>query len=293
MKYSIIIPNWNGLELLKKNFRKVLALDADEIIISDDGSTDQSLRFIEKNFLKDKRKKPKIIIVKHKRRGFAGNVNRGVQHASGDVIVLLNLDVAPRKDLLKTLEEHFLDPTVFGVSFNEINYPKFSWAKGYFLKGYIIHAPGKKTKEARQTFWISGGSGAFRKTMWDRLGGFDEDFKFYWEDIDLSYRAQKRGWKCIWDPKAKVIHKHGQSFRKVNKGYLSLIKERNHLLFIWKNLTDSKLFPKHLTGMLYRLKNPGYLKVILAALLKLPKIAPKRIVEREEEIISDRKLLNL
>lgn len=286
MKFSIIVPNWNGLELLKKNLGKVLVIGADEVIISDDDSRDGSLEYL-------KEKYPKVKVITHRRLGFAGNVNRGVEAAKHEVVILLNLDVIPRKNLLKPLKEDFQEPTVFAVSFNEINDPKLSWTKGYFLKGYIVHASGRKTKTPHQTFWVSGGSGAFRKSMWERLGGFDESFKFYWEDIDLCYRAQKRGWKCLWDPRAKVVHRHEQTLKKLRKGYLSLIKERNQLLFIWKNLTDTRLFLKHILGIFYRLRNPGYIKVILAALLKLPTIFPKRLKEREEAIISDRKILNL
>lgn len=286
MKFSIIIPNWNGLELLKKNLGKVLAVEADEVIVSDDESKDGSLEYLREKF-------PKIKLVSHRRLGFAGNVNRGVEAAKNEIVILLNLDVVPHKDLLKPLKEDFQDPTVFAVSFNEINSPKLSWTKGYFLKGYIIHSAGRKTKTFHQTFWVSGGSGAFRKSMWDRLRGFDENFKFYWEDVDVCYRAQKRGWKCLWDPRAEVVHKHESTFKKLRKSYVSLIQERNQLLFIWKNLTDSKLLPKHIAGIFYRLRNPGYLKVVLAALLKLPSIIPKRLKEQEETIISDRKILNL
>lgn len=286
MKFSIVIPNWNGLGLLKKNFKKVLTVGADEVIVSDDDSKDGSLDYLEEKF-------PKVKIVSHKRLGFAGNVNRGVEVAKNEIIILLNLDVLPQKNLLAPLKEDFQEPTVFAVSFNEINNPKFSWTKGYFLKGYIIHAAGRKTKKPHETFWVSGGSGAFRKSMWGRLGGFDESFKFYWEDVDLCYRAQKRGWKCLWDPRAKVIHKHESTFKKLRKSYVALIQERNQLLFIWKNLTAPKLMPKHIAGIFYRLRNPGYLKVVLAALIKLPGLIPKRLKEQEEAIISDRKILNL
>ncbi len=286
MKFSVIIPNWNNLDLFRKNLRKIIAIEADEVIVTDDNSKDGSLDYLKKNF-------PKVKLVTHRRLGFAGNVNRGVEIAKHEIIVLLNIDVIPRKNSLQPLKEDFKDPTVFAVSFNEINNPKLSWTKGYFLKGYIIHAAGKKTKTPHQTFWASGGSAAFRKSMWERLGGFDESFKFYWEDIDLCYRAQKRGWRCLWDPRAQVTHQHESTFKKLRKSYVSLIQERNQLLFIWKNLTAPKLMPKHLAGIFYRLRNPGYLKVILAALIKLPGLIPKRFKEQEEAIISDKKILNL
>lgn len=285
MTISIIIPNWNGKKLLEKNLPAVLSAGVDEVIVSDDGSTDKSVEFLKKNF-------PQVKVVEHRRLGFAGNCSQGVKAAEGEIVVLLNTDVIPEKDFLKPLKGSFKDPKVFAVSFNEINDPKLSWTKGEFERGFIIHKSQKKDGRVHRTFWASGGSGAFRKKMWEELGGMDELFNpFYWEDLDLCYRAQKRGWKVLWEPKSKVHHKHeGIIGKNFSRKYINLIWERNQLIFIWKNLTDCRLFLRHIVSLFYRLRRPGYIKVILAALLKAPLIISKRIKEKREAVLSDQEI---
>lgn len=276
MKTAVIIPNWQGRRLLKKNLPSVLRVGFDEIIVVDDASTDDSVSFLQENF-------PTVHIVRHKKNlGFASTVNDGVTAANADVVFLLNSDVVPDKNILNPVLGYFSDPEVFGVSLGEVGY---SYAVPQIKDGFVGHAPGPQSNKAHDTFWISGGSGAFRRTMWKKLGGMDTMFSpFYWEDTDLSFRALKRGWKLIWEPKAQVVHKHESTINTKNfsKKYMDYIKERNQLLFHWKNLEWSWILRKHIWGLLWRLKNPGYFVVILLALVKLPQVIVRRIQERKE-----------
>jgi O-antigen biosynthesis protein len=269
MKFSIIIPNWNGRKLLEKNLPAVMASKPDEIIIVDDASTDDSVTFL-------KEKYPEVILLVNKENlGFAKSCNRGVVQAKGDIVVLLNNDVVPEPNFLSECVKPFEDPKVFAVSFNE---PQWSWAKIYWEKGFVEHEPGPVSDKEHFSGWASGGSSAFRKSLWMELGGFDEIYHpFYWEDIDLSYRAWKRGYKVLWNPKAIVHHKHeGTIGKHFTKNYVDDISSRNQLIFIWKNINDRKLLSDHLVNLVKRLKNPGYLKTITAALFKLPEILKQR-----------------
>lgn len=284
MKFSIVIPVWNSLALLQKNLPAVVAVGADEIIIGDDASTDASLAFLRKNY-------PSIKVVSHPRLGFAGNVNAAVRQAEGDIVVLLNTDVLPEKNFLQPLVKDFADSRVFGVSCNEINHPHYGPTRGIFDRGYITHEPRAKTPKTVRTFWVSGGSGAFRKSMWNQLGGFDESFRFYWEDIDLAYRAQKRGWLCLWNPAARVVHEHEGTIKKLNRKKMSRLQERNQLLFIWKNLTDTDLWLRHFIGLLLRFSHPGYFIVFLQALTQRGYIVKMRKKEQKETKTTDRQLL--
>lgn len=276
MKTAVVIPNWQGRKLLEKNLSAVLKVGFDEIIVVDDASTDDSVEFLQKN-------SPTVKIVRHKlNKGFSSTVNDGVKATNADVVFLLNSDVVPEKNIINPCIAHFADPKVFGVSLGEVGY---SYAIPKIEGGFVGHAPGIVSKEAHSTFWISGGSGAFRRAMWEKLGGMDEMFNpFYWEDIDLSFRALKRGWKLIWEPKAGVVHKHESTINTKNfsKKYMDYIKERNQLLFHWKNLEIGWLLSKHLLGLLRRLGNPGYSVVIFLAILKLPQIIVRRIKEGKE-----------
>jgi hypothetical protein len=107
---SIVIPNWNGVELLKKHLQKVIDnAPGAEIVVADDVSTDGSVEYLRKNF-------PKVVVVElNKRVGFAANVNAGVAKATGDIVILLNTDVEPEKGFLKPLLPHFENLDMFAV----------------------------------------------------------------------------------------------------------------------------------------------------------------------------------
>ena len=111
---------------------------------------------------------------------------------------------------------------------------------------------------------------------------------FYWEDIDLSYRAQKRGYTVLWEPRARVDHIHESTISKLSPKYTERIRERNQLVFIWKNLTSKNLSKKHMSWLFERVvKHPGYLVVIFMAALKLGLVVKKHQREIKESKISD------
>ena len=295
MKISIVIPNWNGKKLLEKNLPlvfKALPKKA-EIIIIDNGSTDGSVEEIKNLKLKMKNCNLKLKIILNKTNlGFARAVNQGVKKARGDLVVLLNNDVIPEKGFLQKCLNHFEDLKVFAVSFNEQNW---SWAKIKWANGFIEHESGSKTDKVHFSGWASGGSAVFRKSIWEKLGGLDEIYSpFYWEDVDLSYRAWKRDYKILWEPKAVVCHKHEETIKRFPKNYINFISRRNQLLFIWKNITNSKMILEHKFWLWKKLlTTPGYWKPYLAALSKLFQILPKRFKERKEVKISDREIFKM
>lgn len=287
MKVSIVIPNYNGRQLLGSNLPLVYEAkekkenNIKEIIIVDDASTDESVSFIKNNF-------PDIRLVKHtQNRGFPASVNTGVRSAKNGLVVLLNSDVKPNADFLVSSLKHFTDDNVFAVSFHEKGY---GYAKGRFKDGFIVHGPGKEVGKTSNTFWANGGSAIFRRSLWVKLGGMDEKLfsPFYWEDVDLSYRAAKRGYKILWEPRSKVVHKHESTISKISKKRRSRIQQRNQLLFIWKNLTSSRMFKKHLSGLArYTLRHPGYLIILISAFLKIPNTLKARKKEKKECKVSD------
>lgn len=246
MTVSIIIPNWNGVNLLKKHLRRVIEVaPKSEIVVADDASSDESLDFLRQHF-------PAVKVVRQNiRRGFAENVNAGVKAAHGDIILLLNTDVEPEKGFSEALLSHFKDPDVFAVgcldkSFEESKVILRGRGIAHWYRGFFVHARGEVDK--KDTAWVSGGSGAFRKSMWDELGGMDTLYSpFYWEDIDLSYRARKAGWKIVFEPKSIVRHYHeeGKIKREFTPAQVKRISYRNQFLFIWKNLTDTSILFSH------------------------------------------------
>src|SRR3989304_9118561 len=123
MKVSIIIPNWNGKNLLEKNLPAVVNAKGNsknniaEIIIVDDKSTDDSIPFLESNYGSE------VKIIRHREnRGFSSAVNTGVRSAKSPLICLLNTDVVPSVNFLEAAIIHFSNPHVFGVSLHEQGY---------------------------------------------------------------------------------------------------------------------------------------------------------------------------
>ena len=292
MKISIIIPWYNTESLVDIHLSKVVEASKNpknnikEIIVVDDASKDKSVEFIKQKF-------PIIRLIRHKKnRGFSSTVNTGVRMAKGELVCLLNSDVSPETNFLEKIASDFGDDNVFGVSLNEIGV--FGWAKGGFKDGFIVHAPGGKSELVHNTFWVSGGTGVYRRKTWIKIGGMDEKLftPFYWEDLDLSYRAMKRGYILLWEPDAKVTHNHETTIGKISKSKVLAIQERNHLLFMWKNVTSKRLFGKHITGLLGRIAmHPGYLKIVFLALLKLSDIVKLRSKEVRESKVSDEAIL--
>lgn len=288
MKVSIVIPSFNTDFLLEKNLPVVLKASTNpgnnilEVIIVDDASKDKSASIVKEKF-------PTIRLFRHKiNRGFSASVNTGVRSARGDLICLLNTDVLPSVDFLEKALPHFENPKVFAVSLNEIG--SYSWAKGSFRNGFIEHEPGTKDDKPHFTFWVSGGSGVFRRSTWVHLGGMDEKLlsPFYWEDIDLCYRAMKRGYELLWEPEAKVEHKHESTIKQLSQSYVQRIRERNQLLFIWKNLTSPNLFRKHLVGLFRRIfTHPGYVRIVFMSLLRIGVVLKGRAKEKREAKVSD------
>ncbi|MEK7130018.1 MAG: glycosyltransferase family 2 protein [Patescibacteria group bacterium] len=297
-RVSVVIPNWNGKHLLEKHLPSVIqAVDGAQIIVADDGSSDGSVQYLQVKF------RDVVLVQKKNHEGFASTVNAGVTAASGDIVVLLNTDVVPEENFLQPLISHFIDEKVFAVSCMDKSKEGDSvvlrgrglakWQRGFF-----VHERGEV--DATDTAWVSGGSGAFRKSMWVSLGGMDPLFNpFYWEDIDLSYRARKAGYRILFEPKSIVRHFHeeGKIKRSFSNIAIKIVAYRNQFIFIWKNISDVRLLLSHvfwtpirlfqslLTGDIWM--TVGY----WAALVRLPKIIVSRIKASSHWKRSDRDLL--
>jgi O-antigen biosynthesis protein len=300
MNISIVIPNYNGEKILEKNLPKVLIAAGDaEIIVVDDASVDKSLEKLE-TFGE------RIKIVKNKKNlGFSSTVNKGVKEANGEVVVLLNTDVIPEKGFLIPLLAHFKDDKVFAVGCMDksVENNKIVFrgrGVGKWDKGFLIHSRGEVNRAS--TFWVAGGSGAFKKNIWDKLGGLNSLYDpFYWEDIDLSFRAVKSGYKILFEPKSVVIHEHEKGTIKniYSDSEVKAIAYRNQFIFVWKNITDLVLelnhlfwLPYHVLSALFR-GDAVFIKGLLGAFILLPKIIKYKNTEKRLFVLRDSQILNL
>jgi GT2 family glycosyltransferase len=272
---SVVVTNWNGKEILEKSLPIILenSKEAQEVIVVDDYSTDTSLAYLKQM---QKKHKNLILVCQTENKGFANTSNLGVKVSKGEFVVLLNSDIHPHPNYIKSSMHHFSDPKVFGVGFAEIgneNYPRIYWSEGYLQYEPVF------SKQSHITAWLSGGSSIIRKKYFELLNGFDEVYHpFYSEDLDLGYRAWKSGYRLIWEPTALVEHKHESTTSKFSKHFTDYVKERHRLLAIWRNITDDSLIKSNRVGMIFRiLLGPNYIKIINAARKQVAKY-PKQVV---------------
>lgn len=308
MNISVVIPNYNGASLLEKNLSKVIKEVDDyesgskEIIIVDDGSTDESLDILDK--FKNANKNIRVLS-NEKNLGFSSSVNKGVSSSEGDIIILLNTDIIPETGFLKPLIDNFKDDNVFAVGCLDKSVEKGGVVLrgrglGEWKRGFLIHRKGEVDK--KNTLWVSGGSGAFRKSIWEKLGGFNELYNpFYYEDIDLSYRALKSGFKVLFEPKSIVVHEHekGAIKNKYSGKEVKTIAYRNQFVFVWENATDYTLQLQHFLWLPYHFtkailnRDLAFFIGFFNALILLPKVIKsslryqKLFVRKDSEVIKN------
>lgn len=314
MNISIVIANYNGEELLRENLPKVLTAakqyeantkNTVELIVVDDCSTDDSLKEIQNLKFKNQNYSSKFKIIKNEKNlGFSSTVNRGVKEARGEIVVLLNTDVVPEMNFLQPLVKYFANEKVFAVGCMDKSVEKGKAVLrgrgvGRWEKGFLVHARGEVDKT--DTLWVAGGSGAFRKSLWQKLGGFDTLYNpFYWEDIDLSYRALKSGYKIFFEPKSIVTHEHekGSIKRKYSPFQIKIIAYRNQFIFVWINITDSLLQLQHVLWLPYHFVKAliqtdiAFFIGFFMAVVKLPKIIPYNSKQQKLFKKTDREIFN-
>jgi len=243
---AIVIPNWNGRDLLEKYLPSVVIaaerVPGSEVIVVDNGSTDGSAVFVEERF-------PQVrVVALDQNLGFGGGSNAGFRAARHDVVVLLNSDMRVEPDFHQPLLDGFADEKVFSVSCQiffsdptklreETGLTEFWWERGSLR---VRHRTDPAIRDLYPCAYGGGGSCAFdRRKFWE-LGGFDELLApFYLEDTDLGYLAWKRGWKNLYQPASVVYHEHrGTIGRRFSEAYIQGVLKKNFLLFAWKNIHE-------------------------------------------------------
>ncbi len=250
---SVVIPNWNGRELLEKYLPSVVEAlrghPANEIIVVDNGSSDGSVEFVRKRF-------PGVnVIALAENLGFGGGSNVGFRAARNDVVVLLNSDMRVAPGFLAPLLEGFRDAEVFAVSCQiffsdpEKVREETGLTQGWWQDGNlrVRHRTEPDIHELFPCFYGGGGSCAFDREKFLELGGFDRLLNpFYLEDTDLGYLAWKRGWKVLYQPRSVVYHEHrGTIGKRFREAQIQAALKKNYLLFCWKNIHEWRRLVAH------------------------------------------------
>lgn len=299
-RISVVIPNYNGKHLLAKNLPSVIKnCPGCDIIVVDDASTDGSVEFLKHKFRKVR------VIRQSKNKGFASTANLGVEKARSTFVLLLNSDVSPRKNFLKPALKHFSNEKLFAVGLLDYSHENGKIIiKGRgglkFKRGLFIHFPA--FIERGTTFWVSGGSGLFNRDKFLQLGGFNPIFKpFYWEDIDLSFRAWKAGYCCIFEPLAKVDHYHEEGAITTQKSqfYILSTSYKNQFIFTWINISNYPWAIEHLLWLPYHIVksvvglNFAFVAGLIWAMLQLPNLIRSQYLLDINYPLSDQKVIEI
>jgi GT2 family glycosyltransferase len=237
---SAIVVNWNGGAMLQNALASLFAQTwpALEVILVDNGSTDGSMEQAKQRF------GSKLVIIRNaKNEGFARGNNAGIAAAKGEWVFLLNSDAVCDPEVIATLMQFAADKHDVGQLACRVvraDEPNFFDSTGLLLyPDGVCRSRGWQEKDmgqydrAEEVLAPHGCACALRKAMLDQIGGFDEDFFCYLEDLDLGVRGQLTGWKCWYVPSTLVFHK-----KSATAGNYSTFKafhvERNRLYCLWK-----------------------------------------------------------
>ncbi|WP_116051258.1 glycosyltransferase [Amycolatopsis palatopharyngis] len=253
---SVIIVNYRGAEdtvACLRALREQLAYPADrlELICVDNASGDADVRRI-------KEAAPGVTLVESQENlGFAGGCNLGARHANGTVLAFLNNDARPDPDWVDAAVATLrAEPTVAAVASKvlDLDARQADFVDGgltWFGMGYKRHAgtdiadvPAEEHKLAKDVLFATGSAMFVRAGVFAELGGFDERFFMFYEDVDLGWRLNLRGWRVRYVPESIAYHRHHGTMAEVDApetGRETFLLERNALAAMYKNLSDETL----------------------------------------------------
>ena len=253
-KVTIVIPVWNGAIWLAACLDALAAQSFRDftVIVVDNGSTDDSRALVARHA-------PQAMLMALERnRGFAAAVNAGIRASRTEYVALLNMDTLPRPDwlanLVQTMDESA--PDIGGLASKMLLMTdsaivddcgdSLSWQGAAAKRGHGRCAA--EFEKVEEIFSPCAGAALYRKSFLDELGGFDEHFFAYLEDVDLSLRGRLCGYRYFFVPLAEVLHQgHGSGLPQ--ERYVRLIT-RNRIILLLKNL-PVRLLIRHAASLLY------------------------------------------
>ncbi len=254
---SIIIVNYNVKEFLQNlvhSLQKALIGISHEIIVVDNASNDGSVEFIKNKF-------PQITLITNKTNlGFSKANNIGLKHAKGKFILLINPDTIVREDTVSKMIDFMNSHPEVGLAGCKILNPDGSlqlacrrsfpgpWTSFCKVTGLSTLFPKSKLfarynltyLDENLTYEVDAISGSFmmmKKEVYDKVGGFDEQFFMYGEDLDLCYRIQKSGYKVYYFSETQIIHYKGESTKRSNLDETKYFYDAMHL-FVKKHFSS-------------------------------------------------------
>jgi len=313
MDVSIVIPTWRGRHLLESYLPSVIEASAAyrdckgaeiEIIIVEDAGGDDTVQWLSARYGEE------IRVFEHdKNQGFCAACQTGFENARFPIVLLLNNDVRLDRDCIAPFVIHFNDPSVFAVTgkmFNQIGNAFCNGGKiAQFRKGmwssYLNYdvAASCGAYEPLLSFAAIGAFSAYDRNKFLDIGGFDPLTAMY-EDIEISYRAWKRGWLVRYEPCSVAYHDAGQTMKRRYKyGSGDVLARRSRILMHWILLHDRDMFGMHMASIAIRFLTSwlwldwSFYWALFTGLRSFGAIRNKRKENRYKALRSDREIFRL
>ena len=298
---TVIIPNWNGMQWLEGCLEAVLGQRGVvfDTIVVDNGSSDGSVAFLRDQF-------PNVRLVELASNiGFAGAVNAGIAQAHSPYVVLLNSDTRADPNWLRCLVERMdqsppdvgalasqmlrlADPSLIDDAGDEL-----TWYGAARKRGH--GQPATNYNDECEVFSICAGASLYRREFLEQIGGFDDSFFAYLEDVDVGLRGRLLGYRYFYIPTAKVLHEgHGSALATAR--YVTLMT-CNSLVLFTKNMPIRLLLrhaPRLVYGQIWYFVAYGHplasLKGLLAFITRLPATLRARRGIRSETVLGTSEL---
>lgn len=253
MKIAVVILNWNGRKMLERFLPSVVEHSAPaEVIIADNGSTDDSLAFLSAHY-------PTLRVISFDcNYGFAEGYNRALAQIDADYYILLNDDVEVTPNWVTPVVDMMEQDAAIAVAqpkllmYDQRDTFEYAGAAGGFIDRYgypfcrgrmfnTVERDEGQYNDPCEIFWASGAAMFVKATVWKQLCGLDCDFFAHMEEIDFCWRVKNAHYKVMYCPNSVVYHVGGGSLPKSSprKTYLNF---RNNRALMYKNLPQSLLF---------------------------------------------------
>lgn len=276
---SIIIPTYNGRDILEECLPSIAAElerrgNIDELLIVDNASTDSTGEFIAENY-------PAARVLRLEQNIAIFALNRAARATSSKYLFFLNNDMLLEPGCIDALLEK-LDEDVFAVTGKVLQWDRSTVQAGrrraVYERGMFWYLPWPGPDITGETLHALGGQSIFDREKFLALDGIDPLFSpFYHEDLDISWRAWRRGWRIIYEPSAVMIHRGAvTASRMYSREQLDAFMSKNIFLFIWKNLHDAGMTAQHAAWLIPRLARAAlkrdrvFLRGFAGALTQLP-----------------------
>jgi GT2 family glycosyltransferase len=302
---SVIIVNWNGKHLLEDclaAMRRQTFRDFETILV-DNGSSDGSAEYVRNQFPEVK------LIALPENRGFTGGNIAGYEVANGRLIALLNNDTEAHVEWLRAIYEASMQYPDAGSFASKMMY--FDNRERIENCGFGLSSSGTTIDLGRdemdgpawskpcEVFGACGGAVAYRRTMLDDIGFLDPDFFAVYEDVDLSFRTQLRGYACIYIPQAIVYHRY-RSTLGTRSDRQVFYSQRNIELVYFKNMPTGLILRTLPQRLIYELgaalhfirlgHGRAFLRAKLSAIKYIPSLGRKRKLIQERRTVTNSRL---